>query len=70
MDAVTEVLRIATSAIQPPKSVISTGNADYLMGIAKLEGRLIILLDLKRVLSAHDLGDKGIGDELLAAAAA
>ncbi len=70
VDAVTEVLRIATSAIQPPKSVLSTGNADYLMGIAKLEGRLIILLDLKRVLSAQDLGGKGIGEELLAVAAA
>lgn len=70
VDAVTEVLRIATSAIQPPKSVIASGNADYLMGIAKLEGRLIILLDLKRVLSAQDFSGKGIGDELLASAAA
>ena len=52
VDAVTEVLRVSNTAIDPPSSMVSQGNSDYLRGIAKLEDRLIILLDLDRLLSA------------------
>ena len=52
VDAVTEVLRLGADSIEPPSSVISTTDSDYLLGIAKLETRLIILLDLQRALSA------------------
>jgi purine-binding chemotaxis protein CheW len=51
VDAVTEVLRISTETIEPPTSVISTSDSEYLIGIAKLDARLIILLDLQQVLS-------------------
>ncbi len=51
VDAVTEVLRIATESVEPPTSVISTSESEYLLGIAKLDSRLIILLDLQQVLS-------------------
>ena len=51
VDAVTEVLRIATGSIEPPASVITTAESEYLLGIAKLDDRLIILLDLKQVLT-------------------
>ena len=45
VDAVTEVLRIATESVEPPASVITTADSEYLLGIAKLDSRLIILLD-------------------------
>ncbi len=51
VDAVTEVMRIPVSSIEPPSSVITTTDSDYLLGIAKLEDRLVILLDLEKVLS-------------------
>ena len=51
VDAVTEVLRILSDSVEPPSSVITTTDSDYLMGICKLESRMIILLDLERVLS-------------------
>jgi purine-binding chemotaxis protein CheW len=51
VDAVTEVLRISADSIEPPSSVITTADSAYLMGIAKLEERLIILLDLEQVFS-------------------
>ncbi len=51
VDAVTEVLRIATESVEPPASVITTADSEYLLGIAKLDSRLIILLDLERVLT-------------------
>ena len=54
VDAVTEVLRINTDSIEPPSSVITTSESEYLMGIAKLDDRLIILLDLNQVLSKSE----------------
>lgn len=53
VDAVTEVLRLGADSIEPPSSVITTTDSDYLLGIAKLETQLIILLDLQRALSAY-----------------
>jgi len=51
VDEVTEVLTIPTDSVEPPSSIITSADSDYLMGIAKLEGRMIILLDLDKVLS-------------------
>ncbi len=54
VDAVTEVLRIPISSIEPPSSMVSSVDSDYLRGIAKMESRLIILLDLGKVLAMID----------------
>jgi len=51
VDAVTEVLRIPLSSVEPPSSMITNVDSDYLRGIAKLEAKLVILLDLGKVLS-------------------
>jgi purine-binding chemotaxis protein CheW len=52
VDAVTEVMRVPNVAIEGPSSMLSQGNSDYLRGIAKLTDRLIILLDLNKLLSS------------------
>ena len=54
VDAVTEVLRIFTSAIEPPSSVITSADSEYLLGIAKLDDKMIILLELESVLSEKE----------------
>ncbi len=54
VDAVTEVLRIPISSIEPPSSMVSSVDSDYLRGIAKLESKLIILLDMSKVLTMMD----------------
>lgn len=51
VDAVSEVLRLPAGVVEPPSPVVTTLESDYIRGIAKLENRLIILLDLDRVLS-------------------
>jgi purine-binding chemotaxis protein CheW len=51
VDAVTEVLRIPVSSIEPPLAMISNVDTDFVEGIAKLEERLIILLDLSKILT-------------------
>lgn len=51
VDGVREVLRIPAGSIEPPSSVITTVDSYYLEGIANLDGRLLILLDLERALA-------------------
>ena len=50
VDAVTEVLRVTESSIEPASSVISTEDSYYIQGIAKLSDRLLILLDIEKAL--------------------
>jgi len=54
VDAVSEVLRIPNSVTEPPPSIIAGIKAEYITAIGKLEDRLIILLDLERVLSEEE----------------
>ncbi|NQW17514.1 MAG: chemotaxis protein CheW [Chloroflexi bacterium] len=65
VDAVTEVLRISSGSVEPPSNVITTADSGYLRGIAKLDNRLIILLDLEQVLSTDEQAE--IGEVALAA---
>lgn len=65
VDAVTEVLRISTDQIEPPSNMIAAGGSDYIVGIAKLEAQLVLLLDLERVLTSVPIEG---AQELLAAA--
>lgn len=51
VDAVSEVLRMPMAAVEPPSPIVTTVESDYIRGIAKLEERLVILLDLDRVLT-------------------
>jgi purine-binding chemotaxis protein CheW len=54
VDAVTEVLRVPDEAIEPPSPLVVTINSAFITGIAKMEGRLVILIDLSRVLSMDE----------------
>ncbi len=60
VDAVTEVLRVPEEAIEPPSPVVTAVDGDwssrnaFITGIAKVDERLIILLDLGKALSPGD----------------
>ena len=43
-------MRINSGSIEPPSEAITTQESDYLLGIAKLDDRLIILLDMNKLL--------------------
>lgn len=51
VDAVSEVLRLNTDSIEPPSSIVESVGSQYLKGIGKLEDRLIILLNLEKLLA-------------------
>jgi purine-binding chemotaxis protein CheW len=54
VDGASQVLKIPVSQVEPaPEEVVQKGG-DYIRGVAKLDDRLIILVDLERLL-AHEL---------------
>jgi purine-binding chemotaxis protein CheW len=55
VDTASEVLKIPPSEIEPPPNVFSEQDLNYVTGVGKLGGRLIILLDLTRVLQKGEL---------------
>jgi len=55
VDSVSEVLRIQPESIEAPPEMISAIGVEYITGVAKVEDRLIILLDLKKILSVEDM---------------
>ena len=55
VDAVMEVSRISSSLIEPPSNVISTNDSEYLTGIVKADEKLIIVLDIAKVICETDV---------------
>ncbi|PTN38737.1 chemotaxis protein CheW [Desulfonatronum sp. SC1] len=51
VDSVSEVLRIPANTVEPPPAIISGIESEYINGVGKLADRLLILLDLDRLLS-------------------
>jgi purine-binding chemotaxis protein CheW len=50
-DDAREFVRIPDSAIQPPHDAIAGLSGEYVQGIASLNGRLVLLLDLGRLVA-------------------
>jgi Chemotaxis signal transduction protein len=59
VDSVSEVLRIPASTVETPPSVVSGVEAEYIRGVGKLQDRLLILIDLDRLLSTESLESLG-----------
>ncbi len=56
VDSVSEVLRIPSNTVEPPPPVVSGLESEYISGVGKLADRLLILLDLDRLLSREEQG--------------
>lgn len=54
VDAVNEVLRITTDIIEEPPALVAGINSEFITAVGKLEGRLLILLDLNKLLSLKE----------------
>ena len=69
VDAVSEVLEIPSSEIEPPPSFGARIRADFIHGMGKVAGKFVILLNIDRVLSTDDIALlSGIGSNLGGAA--
>ena len=54
VDSVSEVLRIPANTVEPPPPVVAGLESEYISGVGKLQDRLLILLDLNRLLSKDE----------------
>jgi purine-binding chemotaxis protein CheW len=55
VDSVSEVLRIPAGTVEPPPAVVAGLESEYISGVGKLHDRLLILLDLDKLLSNEDI---------------
>ncbi len=55
VDAVSEVLEIPGSEIEPAPSFGAKIRADFIAGMGKVAGKFVILLDIQRVLSVDEM---------------
>jgi purine-binding chemotaxis protein CheW len=54
VSAVSEVLTIDSSVIEPAPAIATTVNSNFISGIARIDSRLVILLDLNQVLTREE----------------
>lgn len=55
VDAVSEVLEIPASEIEPPPSFGAKIRADFIQGMGKVGGEFVIILGLDKVLSVEEM---------------
>ena len=55
VDEVSEVLRISKDITEAPPEMVGGVNSDYITSIGKLEDRLLILLDLDKIVTTSEL---------------
>ena len=54
VDSVSEVLRLPVEQIEDAPDLVAGGDTEYIRGVGKMGDRLIIVLDLGRVISADE----------------
>ena len=54
VDSVSEVLRLPLDAIEPAPDMIAGVDTEYIRGVGKVDDRLIILLDLAKVVTGSE----------------
>jgi purine-binding chemotaxis protein CheW len=56
VDSVSDVITLTPDQIKPPPEMGSALNSDYLIGLGTLDERMLILIDIERLMSASDMG--------------
>jgi purine-binding chemotaxis protein CheW len=56
VDSVSDVITLTNEEIKPPPQLGTAINTDYLIGIGALDQRMLMLIDIARLMSAEDIG--------------
>ncbi len=54
VDSVTEVIRLMQNQIQDAPNQVAAGKTDLIMGVGKIEERMLIILNLDRILTSEE----------------
>jgi len=68
VDSASEVLKIPADAVEAPPAVFQDGGLNCVTGLGKVAGRLIVLLDMSKLLAPESLVAKSNNGEKKAAA--
>lgn len=63
VDSVNEVLRLPAANIEPTPTIATGIGSEYLSGVGKINDRLLILLDLNKILSSAEREQLNILDQ-------
>jgi purine-binding chemotaxis protein CheW len=55
VDSLSRVIRVPVNLIEPSENLFSGDKQEYIIGVAKLKERLVIMLDMVKVLDRHDI---------------
>src|SRR5438270_3007135 len=55
VDSASEVLKIPADAVEPPPAVFQDGGLNCVTGLGKVAGRLVVLLDMSKLLAPGSL---------------
>jgi len=55
VDSVSGVLRLPPNSIEPLPEIVTGINSEYIKGVAKMEDRLLISLDMSRVIDTNEI---------------
>ena len=55
VDSASEVLKIPAEAVEPPPAAFQEGGLNCVTGLAKVAGRLVVLLDMSKLLAPGSL---------------
>ncbi len=55
VDAANEVMKVSSELIEPPPNIFEQGELNYVTGVGKLGGKLVILIDLAKIMQMGEL---------------
>ena len=55
VDAANEVLKVSPELIEPPPNIFDQGEVNYVTGVGKFGGKLVILIDLAKIMQRGEL---------------
>jgi hypothetical protein len=64
VDSASEVLKIPEGEIEAAPAMMQEGGLDCVTGLGKYQGRLVVLLDINKVLAAPELGNEASSGKL------
>lgn len=56
VDSVSDVITLAAEQIKPPPQIGAALDTDYLIGLGALDERMLILIDIEKLMSSADMG--------------
>ena len=65
VDEVTEVIRIKRSMVEPTPPLVGSIGQEYILGICKYDSRLIMLLDIDRVINESEASESELRKKML-----